>query len=662
MPALLLLLATLLPLLSFGLLLFMGRRLGNPLAGWVATAFIGGSMAMSLAGTIAWFNGGQLAGLSWGPGDKPISLSAKWLPIGPGASSYPQEHPGFLDVDLYVDSLTVAMFNMITLVALLVHFFSIRYMARDPGFSRMFTYLGLVSFSMLGLIIAGSLLQIFIFWQLTGVCSYLFIAFWHERPSAQGAALRSMLISRVGDVGFLLGLGILLQHLGTLSLPHLVRLIGSGAAPISPGALTFACIAMLCGVIAKSAQFPVHLWLIDAMEAPAPAAGLVHAATMVGAGVYLVGRLFPILTPNARLFIAVIGLLTLAIGALIALAQSDIKRLLAAIVMSQLGFMLMALGIGSWVGGLFHLMMQGFFQTLLFLAAASVIRATGHTSNLAQMGGLLRKIPVTATTFAVGVLTIAGMPALCGFASSQIIFSNVAAFAASAGRHAPTVFDTGLAQVAHLSLARAFFFVPTVAAYLIAFSMMRCWMLVFWGKPRNPRRYEGAHETAVLWFPLMVAAVLCIIGGTRLLEARTLVVQSAAETQNFAARASDTTPFTGFASAWPMDGTDEWPESRPVAYAWAIGLGLGFLFYCRGYAIPRLFMFLPPVRWVRIWLYNRMYLDALFISIVAALARAGGRLAVAADRFFVDAPVESLVRAVQATARTVGAADQHWLP
>jgi NADH-quinone oxidoreductase subunit L len=179
---------------------------------------------------------------------------------------------------------------------------------------------------------------------------------------------------------------------------------------------------MLCGVIAKSAQFPVHLWLIDAMEAPAPAAGLVYAATMVGAGVYLVGRLFPILTPNARLFIAIIGLLTLAIGALIALAQSDIKRLLAAIVMSQLGFMLMALGIGSWVGGLFHLLMNGFFQTLLFLAAASVIRATGHTSNLAQMGGLLRRIPVTATTFAVGVLAVAGMPSLCGFASSQIIF------------------------------------------------------------------------------------------------------------------------------------------------------------------------------------------------------------------------------------------------
>ena len=653
MPALLLLLATLLPLASFGLLLFMGRRLGNPLAGWLATAFIGGSMALSLAGTIAWFNGGQLAGLSWGPGDKPISLSAKWLPIGPTgpiATSNPQEHPGFLDIDLYVDSLTVAMFNMITLVALLVHFFSIRYMARDPGFARMFTYLGLFSFSMLGLVIAGSLLQIFIFWQLTGACSYLLIAFWHERPPARGAALRSMLISRIGDVGFMLGLGILLQHTGTLSLPHLVRLIGGGAAPISSTALTFACIAMLCGVITKSAQFPVHLWLIDAMEAPAPAAGLAYAATMVGAGIYLVGRLFPILTPSARLFIAVIGLLTLAIGALIALAQSDIKRLLAAVVMSQLGFMLMALGIGSWVGGLFHLMMHAFIQTLLFLAAASVIRAAGHTSSLAQMGGLLRRIPVTATTFAVGVLSIAGMPSLCGFASSQIILSNAAVFAAAAGRHA------------HWPLGRAFYMVPMVAGYLIAFSMMRCWMLVFWGRPRNPRRYEGAHETAVLWISLMFAAVLCIIGGTRLLEARTLIVQSATETQNFAARSSDATSFTGFASAFPMEGADDWSEPRPVAYAWAIGLGLALLVYCRGYAIPRLFMYLPPVRWVRAWLHDRMYFDVLYVSIVAALARAGGRLAVAADRFFVEAPVEALVRAVGAAARAVGSADQHWLP
>lgn len=647
MPALLLLLATLSPLVSFGLLVVMGRRLGNPLAGWLACAFIGASLGLSLAAMVAWFNGGQLAGVSWGPGDKPIVLSAKWLPIG--SVDYAQDHPGFLDVDLYIDGLTVAMFNLITLIALLVHFFSIRYMAADSAFSRYFTVLGLFSFSMLGLLIAGSLLQIFIFWELTGVCVYLLIAFWHERPATQGAALRAVLIDRIGDIAFLLGLAILLEHFGALSLPHMLRLIALGAAPISPATLTLACIAMVCAAITKSAQFPVHLWLSDAMEAPAPAAGLIVAVT-VGLGVYLIGRLYPLLTPQASLLIAIVGLLTLSIGALISLAQSDIKRLLASVAMSQLGFIMLAMGIGSWVSGLFHLMMFAFFQTLLFLAAASVIRAAGHTSDLAEMGGLLRKIPVTATTFAIGVLAIAGMPSLCGFASGQSIYSSAAAFAAAATHHAA------------LPLARAFYIVPAAGAYLIAFSVMRCWMLIFWGKPRNPRRFNHAHETAVLWFPLVVASILCIIGGTRLLEARTLIMQSAAETQNFIARPAESSPTAAAPQAWPLDIAEQPPQPRSVAWAWAIGIGVALLIYLPGYAIPRLFLFLPPVRMVRAWLRDGMYLDALYVGFFGALAWTAMRVTVAVDSALLDAPVRRLGSAVLATARAAAFVDRRCLP
>jgi proton-translocating NADH-quinone oxidoreductase chain L len=647
MPALLLLLATLLPLASFAVLLVMGRRLGNPLAGWLATAFIGASLALSLAGTVAWVNGGQLAGSSWGPGDAPIVLSAKWLPIG--SVDYAQDHPGFLDVDLYIDGLTVAMFNLITLIALLVHFFSIRYMAADSGFSRFFTYLSLISFSMLGLLIGGSLLQIFIFWELTGICSYLLIAFWYDRPAAQIAGLRAILIDRIGGIAFLLGLAILLEHFGALSLPHMLRLISLGAAPISHATLTLACIAMVCAVITKSAQFPVHLWLTDAMEAPAPAAGFI-VATTVGMGVYLIGRLYPLLTPEARLTIAIIGLLTLSIGALIALAQNDIKRLLAAVAMSQLGFILLAMGIGSWVGGLFHLMMFAFFQTLLFLAGASVIRAAGHTSDLAEMGGLLRKVPVTATTFAIGVLTIAGTPSLCGFASERSIFSSAAAFAALAAHHA------------YVPLARAFFIVPAAGAYLVAYSMMRCWMLIFWGKARNPRRFNLAHETAVLWFPLVVASVLCIIGGTRLLEARTLIVQSAVETQNYTARPGEPAQIGSAPPAWALDTTEQTSQPRSVAWAWAIGIGIAFLIYIRGYAIPRLLLFLPPVRMVRAWLRDRMYFDVIYLSIFGAVARGAARLVWAMDRFLLDAPVQRMSSAVLATSRAIASIDEHWLP
>jgi NADH-quinone oxidoreductase subunit L len=311
----------------------------------------------------------------------------------------------------------------------------------------------------------------------------------------------------------------------------------------------------------------------------------------------------------------------------------------------------MALGIGSWVGGLFHLMMFAFFQTLLFLAAASVIRAVGHSTDLTQMGGLLGKVPVTATTFIIGVLTIAGMPSLCGSVSEQMILSNAAAFAATAARHAHWPV-----------LVRAFFIVPVSAALVIAYSMMRCWMLVFWGKPRNPRRYNHAHETTVLWFPVVVSAVLCIVGGTRLLEARTLIEQSAIETQNYATHPTELAPPGAAVPAWAQETGETPRQPRWVAWAWAIGVAIALLVYFRGYAIPRLFLVLPPVRLVRTWLLHRMYFDVLYVSAVAAIFRVLSRFATAASRTLFELPPDRLAGAARAAARAVATVDEHWLP
>src|SRR5690606_38862965 len=278
---------------------------------------------------------------------------------------------------------------------------------------------------------------LFIFWELVGVCSYLLIGFWYEKKSASNAAIKAFIANRVGDVGFLIGFGILFYHLGNVTLPNLWATLGSAGTLASGEAignfgytlLTVMGIGLFFGAIGKSAQFPLHVWLPDAMEGPTPVSALIHAATMVAAGVYLCGRIFPILTPDAKLFIAVIGVTTLTMASLIAIVQSDIKRVLAYSTVSQLGYMILAIGVGSWVGGLFHLITHAFFKALLFLGSGSVIHAAHHEQELPQYGGLVRKIPVTAITFLVGVLAIAGTPLLSAYFSKDLILAHAAASA-----------------------------------------------------------------------------------------------------------------------------------------------------------------------------------------------------------------------------------------
>ncbi len=549
-PALLLLIATLLPLAGFTILLFVGKRMGTPIAGWVGTLMISLSFVCSIMAMMSWYNGGTYQEATWGFQKAPINLPFAWVPVGGGLN---QTHPGFLDIGIFVDSLTIAMFAMITLVATLVHIFSIGYMAEDKRFPRFFTYLGLFCFSMLGLVLGGTMLQLFIFWELVGLCSYLLIGFWYEKKSASNAAIKAFVVNRVGDFGFLIGFGILFYHLGNVSLPGLWTILGgagkvdghlisqltlSNGVTMSATMLTAMGIGLFFGAVGKSAQFPLHVWLPDAMEGPTPVSALIHAATMVAAGVYLVGRIFPILTPDAKLFIAIIGCTTLTMAALIALAQTDIKKVLAYSTLSQLGYMIMAIGIGSYIGGLFHLITHAFFKALLFLGSGSVIHAAHHEQEMPQYGGLIRKIPITGITFGIAVLAIAGTPFFAGYYSKDLLLAHAGAFATMAE------------QSGRSHWYWAFFILPACVAFITPFYMMRCWMLTFWGKPRNQHLYDHAHESTILWIPLAVLAILAVISGYSWFGASELIKASITENTIFCTRMDPN--FAGFATAWPV--------------------------------------------------------------------------------------------------------------
>jgi proton-translocating NADH-quinone oxidoreductase chain L len=672
-PATLLIIATLLPLVSFGVLLFAGKRIGSPLAGVIGTALVGGSFACSMGALIAWLNVDPAT--PWGAGKAPINLPVRWIPTGAGVN---QDHPGFLDLGVYVDSLTVAMFAMITTVATAVHVFSIGYLRGDKRFPRFFTYLGLFCFSMLGLVLGGTLLQLFVFWELVGLCSYLLIGFWYEKKSASNAATKAFVVNRVGDLGFLVGFGVLFYHLGNATLPHVWATLGAagqgadvalpGGGVFTVGSLTLMGIGLFCGAIGKSAQFPLHTWLPDAMEGPTPVSALIHAATMVAAGVYLCGRIFPILTPDAKLFIAIIGCVTLTMAALIAVAQTDIKRVLAYSTISQLGYMMLAIGLGSWVGGLFHLITHAFFKSLLFLGAGSVIRAARHEQEMSQFGGLAWRIPVTAGTFAIGVLAIAGTPFFAGFYSKDMILTHAASFGLLSGQ-------SGGPQW-HL----LFFYVPTAVAYLTAFYMTRCWMLTFWGKPRNQHLFNHARETALLYVPLLLLAALSTRVGAKGLGILDLIERSVVETNAVCASLTGKADFPGFTTAWPAslphdeesmaDVASLTPSQRVMGrglqmthsyarWGWLIGIALGFLVYVRGFLIADALMKIPPFRWVNIWLYRGMYFDELYHLLVVGTTKLAAEVVRVFDTYVVDGVVSLAARATRGAAGLAGLNDEY---
>lgn len=407
-----------------------------------------------------------------------------------------------LVIGIALDNMAVVMLIVVTLVSALVHLFSVGYMKGDPKYHRFFAYLSFFTFSMLGLVLADNLLIIYAFWELVGLSSYLLIGFWYEKKSAADASKKAFITNRVGDAGMLIGILLVFTTLGTLNLSEVAQGVIDGK--LAGGLLTFAGLALFCGAIGKSAQFPLHVWLPDAMEGPTPVSALIHAATMVAAGVYLVARLFVILTWDAALVIAYVGGFTALFAATIAVAQNDIKRVLAYSTVSQLGYMIMAMGVGSYMAGFFHLVTHAMFKACLFLGSGSVIYAMHealhhvHSHKDAQdirnMGGLKKYLPTTYLTFLIATISLAGVPLSSGFLSKDAILGGTLAFSMEHPQHSILlVFGFG-------------------AALLTAFYMFRLVYLTFFGEFRGGTDAEKhlKESPSVMTLPLVVLATLSV--------------------------------------------------------------------------------------------------------------------------------------------------------
>jgi NADH-quinone oxidoreductase subunit L len=636
-PGLLYVAATLLPLASFLVLLLAGglraglrmsregtagaalfQALGGDNPRWpayVATGAIGAAFLCSLVGFVLFLqahagHGAHAAGpahaakeeageagheAAAGEEHSPAGWEDRWewatLSLeAPDGSPRPATR---LEVGYRIDHLAAIMFLMVTFIATLIHVFSIGYMGeelfpvvedhqvhapeghlhRRGRFGRFFMFLSLFCFSMLNLVLADNLFQVFVSWELVGICSYLLIGFYFERQTASDAANKAFITNRVGDAGFILGMLILWTYVGTFNFEDLFAQVrhplrdtrgpsgvlaaqvvradpieadetservqvadepGEGSLvllfpPKLPGKyhalsrgdtvrvnalpefyaknpevtpfrtmpywlLVVAGMGIFLGCVGKSAQFPLHVWLPDAMEGPTPVSALIHAATMVAAGVYLVGRVFPLFTPESRLVIAYTGAITLFVAATIAIVMTDIKKVLAYSTVSQLGYMMLALGIGGWAAGLFHLITHAFFKALLFLGSGSVIYGCHHEQDMLKMGGLYPKMKITALTMLVGVLAIAGTPLFSGWYSKDAIIAQAFGFT--------------VVHKEHLLL----FLLPLLTAGLTTFYMYRMWLLTFLGRPRDEHVYEHAHESPwVMTVPLMVLAFFSVV-------------------------------------------------------------------------------------------------------------------------------------------------------
>src|SRR5512140_142864 len=420
-------------------------------------------------------------------------------------------------VGFLVDTLSALMMVVVTFVSLMVHVYTIGYMADDPGYQRFFSYISLFTFSMMMLVMANNFLQLFFGWEAVGLVSYLLIGFWYTRPTAIYANLKAFLVNRVGDFGFLLGIGFVFAVFGTLDyaavfgnaprvLPNLAVELIPG---VSVGLITVICICLFIGAMGKSAQFPLHVWLPDSMEGPTPISALIHAATMVTAGIFMVARMSPLfeLSDVALSFVMTIGAITALFMGFLGIIQNDIKRVVAYSTLSQLGYMTVALGASAYSVAVFHLMTHAFFKALLFLAAGSVIIGMHHDQDIRNMGGLRRYMPITWITSLVGSLALIGTPFFAGFYSKDSIIEAV--------------------HASHLPGAGFAYFAVAAGVFVTAFYSFRMYFLVFHGKERydlNPDAHhdDHAHEAHghgdqhdhkphespwVVWLPLVLLAI-----------------------------------------------------------------------------------------------------------------------------------------------------------
>jgi len=479
-----------LPLVGFVLMIFFGKKLPRQ-GDWLELSIISGVLVLAL---VLLFQKLLLYH------DQTLALNFIWADL----KNVPGIGPLKIVLGFQLDNLSTIMLSVVALISTVVHYFSVGYMHGDVRYSRYFAYLGLFTFSMLMIVLADNLFLLYVGWELVGICSYLLIGHWYEKKSASDAAIKAFVVNRVGDLGFFVGIAILFTTFHTFNLREIFDAVAAGTLPSgSEGWMTAAGVLLFCGAIGKSAQFPLHVWLPDAMEGPTPVSALIHAATMVAAGVYLVARIFPLMTADALLFVAYIGAITSLISATIAIAQNDIKKVLAYSTISQLGYMIMGLGVGAYTAGFFHLVTHAMFKAGLFLGSGSVIYAMHHAldhqhdhqtdpQDIRNMGGLKAKMPVTYWTFLIYTLAISGVPLTSGFLSKDAILAGTLAFGGQSG---------------HLLIPIIGF---TVAG-LTAFYMFRLVILTFLGEHREPGRLTHLKESPkVMTLPLMTLAALSI--------------------------------------------------------------------------------------------------------------------------------------------------------
>ncbi|HWD22558.1 MAG TPA: NADH-quinone oxidoreductase subunit L [Burkholderiales bacterium] len=395
-----------------------------------------------------------------------------------------------LEIGFLIDRLSVLMMVVVSFVSLMVHVYTIGYMAEDPGYQRFFSYIALFTFSMLMLVMANNFLQLFFGWEAVGLVSYLLIGFWYTRESAVYAGLKAFLVNRVGDFGFVLGIALVLAYFGTLDYQQVF-----GAAPKVAAPMTLICILLFIGAMGKSAQFPLHVWLPDSMEGPTPISALIHAATMVTAGIFMVARMSPLyeLSETARSVVLVIGAITALSMALVALTQYDIKRVVAYSTLSQLGYMTVALGASAYSAAIFHLMTHAFFKALLFLAAGSVIIALHHEQDMRRMGGLRKYMPWTYWTLLIGAISSAGIPGFAGFFSKDAI----------------------IAAVGESTTPGALFgyFCVVATVFITAAYTFRLVFMAFHGEPRFDAAHPPHESPAVVTVPLALLAIPSVVAG-----------------------------------------------------------------------------------------------------------------------------------------------------
>ena len=587
------------PLLGFLLNGFFGRRLGKPVVAKIGCGSVGLSLLASVK--VVWE-------LLERPQDarRIEQLIAPWIGVGNFRA----------DWGLLLDPLSAVMILVVSGVGFLIHVYAVGYMHDDRDFPRFFTYLNLFTFSMLMLVLANNYLLLYVFWEAVGLCSYLLIGFWFERPAAAEAGKKAFIVNRVGDFGFGLGVMLLWTTLGTLQYADAfaaapARLAAGG------GLVTAITLLLFLGATGKSAQIPLYVWLPDAMEGPTPVSALIHAATMVTAGVYVVARSAPLfnLAPVSMATVAWIGGLTAVFAASIALVQTDIKRVIAYSTISQLGYMFLGCGVGAYAAAIFHLMTHAFFKALLFLGAGSVIHGLAGEQDLRKMGGLRRRMPVTAWTFLIAALANAGIVPLAGFWSKDEIL-----YGAFAGGHLG-VWVLGVG-----------------GAFLTGFYMLRCYWLAFEGPSRATDHGHHAHESPpVMTVPLAILAFFAVVAGFVGFPPEHGVYHGFVEPV--------------FAAAGGMAVHEALIGAAPMAVLSLIIAGAGVFTAIRFYALrPDL-----PDRWAARypnayrWLSHKYYVDELYDALFVEPIR---RLAVWCWRGFDEPVVDGFVNGVGTLVRT----------